>query len=111
VGAPLEISDRHFPPRTAAHLKLGNIANRFGLAAKELWCRVADRTNCTEVQNMKMTEDEYKAFVKQVQYQEQQRETAERLQEDFKVFISYSHTDDDTGRRITDLFDEVEMKN
>ena len=60
---------------------------------------------------MKITENEYRAYVRKVQFEEQQRKIEEALQEDFKVFISYSHADEKTARRVTALLDELDMKN
>jgi len=60
---------------------------------------------------MKMTQKEFEDYVKTIQHREAVREVEHRLQEDFKVFISYSHADEEFAKKITNLFDSIGIKN
>ena len=60
---------------------------------------------------MEITKEEYQAYIRNTQIQQRQREIAHRLQEDFSVFNSYSHSDDKVAKEITDLFDRLNLNN
>jgi TIR domain len=57
-----------------------------------------------------ISDEYYRNMVVSVQIEEAKREVALRTQDDYRVFISYSHLDRDTAKHITEVFDRAAIR-
>jgi len=51
-----------------------------------------------------------KGYIRSLKLEERRREIATRTQEDYAVFVSYSHADKETTRRLTVMFDRCGIR-